>query len=110
MFTCSVANCKISASDVGIRFFKIPEDYNDAWKKVINRTDWTPRKTSKICSLHFSKDSIKGNKLIPGTTPKEIGHAFVHTGNRSGRYILHLYVLINFKTLNQILLTNIYYL
>ena len=104
MLTCSVEKCKSSASDVGIRFFKIPEDYNDAWKKVINRTDWTPRKTSKICSLHFSKDSIKGNKLIPGTTPKEIGHAFVHTGNRSGRYILH------FKTLNQILSTNIQYL
>ena len=64
MLTCSVEKCKSSASDVGIRFFKIPEDYNDAWKKVINRTDWTPRKTSKICSLHFSKDSIKGNKLI----------------------------------------------
>ena len=66
MLTCSVANCKSSASDVGIRFFKIPNDYNDRWKKVINRADWTQRQTSKICSLHFSKDSIKGNKLIPG--------------------------------------------
>ena len=63
MLICSVSSCGSRSGDVGVRFFKFPENYSKKWADVVNRKDWVPKKTSVICSHHFVPNDVCGNKL-----------------------------------------------
>ncbi|XP_077258378.1 uncharacterized protein LOC143895245 isoform X2 [Temnothorax americanus] len=65
MTLCSVKNCKSNhRSGSSIHFFRFPlnnENLLNRWIAVVGKADWKPKKTSRICSLHFSeKDIIRG--------------------------------------------------
>ena len=80
---CSVANCKSKSSDKeqnSIRFFGFPVNCSEEWIKAVNIPDWTPKKYSKICSLHFPKTMIIGQKLIPGAVPCSQNVTAVYSG------------------------------
>ncbi|XP_076071975.1 uncharacterized protein LOC143043658 [Mytilus galloprovincialis] len=44
-----------TARNAGISFFRFPKDKRkrSLWTKVINRADWEPNDSVRICSLHF---------------------------------------------------------
>ncbi|XP_024868724.1 THAP domain-containing protein 5-like isoform X1 [Temnothorax curvispinosus] len=65
MTLCSVKNCKSNhRSGSSVHFFRFPlnnENLLNRWRAVVGKADWKPKKTSRICSLHFSeKDIIRG--------------------------------------------------
>ena len=71
---CAVESCLSStktAKENGIRFFSIPSDFDEDWRRVLNKRDkaWQPKKSSRICSKHFTKGDINGMKLRPGAIP-----------------------------------------
>ena len=71
---CAVKGCKSSSilpkDDQPAHFFAIPSFINEDWRRVINKdSDWVPKKSSRICSRHFSKGDIVGQKLRVGAIP-----------------------------------------
>ena len=71
---CAVKGCKSSSilpkDDQPAHFFAIPSFINKDWRRVINKdSDWVPKKSSRICSRHFSKGDIVGQKLRVGAIP-----------------------------------------
>ena len=80
---CAVSDCKSNSHDKtkDIKFFKFPENFNDDWKRVVNKhEDWQPKKSSVICSVHFTKGDMAGNKLRPGAIPTPTRFDPVKTG------------------------------
>ncbi|VDI16850.1 Hypothetical predicted protein [Mytilus galloprovincialis] len=49
------SKAKETARNAGISFFRFPKDKRkrSLWTKVINRADWEPNDSVRICSLHF---------------------------------------------------------
>ena len=48
---CAVSDCKSNSHNKtkDIKFFKFPENFNDDWKRVVNKhEDWKPKKSSVI--------------------------------------------------------------
>ena len=72
---CAVEGCKSSTKlpreEQPNHFFSFPSDYNEDWRRVVNKCDvsWLPKKSSRICSLHFTKGDIVGNRLRVGAIP-----------------------------------------
>ena len=70
----------------GFRYCAFPKkkvtEYSKNWRRVVNKCDlsWTPKKGSVICSKHFSKGDIVGQKLRVGAIliPEEFVQ--IHTG------------------------------
>ena len=66
---CTVFGCKSSR---GVKLFSVPENINDDWRKVIyyrKAIAWRPKKSTAICALHFDRNQIVGQKLLPGAIP-----------------------------------------
>jgi len=69
----------------GFRYCAFPKkqvtEYSKNWRRVVNKCDlsWTPKKGSVICSKHFSKGDIVGQKLRVGAIliPEEF--VLIHT-------------------------------
>lgn len=59
---CSIKNCKsYSKSGCNVHFFGFPlndENCLDKWIVAVGKPNWKPKKTSRICSLHFSESDI----------------------------------------------------
>ena len=52
--------------------FAIPEDCSEDWLKVAKfrkPINWMPKKSTKICALHFKKSDIVTNKIVAGAYP-----------------------------------------
>ncbi|CAH2236007.1 jg7299 [Pararge aegeria aegeria] len=68
MALCSVLGCKSDRERKfpDLSFHSFPTDHNllMLWVESTGRTNWTPKKSTKICSKHFHKNMvIKKNKL-----------------------------------------------
>lgn len=77
---CAVTNCNVNNKGKGFtlkkQFFRFPKDENvcSIWVNVCKRADTFNIKTSRICSLHFDKDSYVRNlkyELLGGTPIKQ---------------------------------------
>ena len=85
---CAVRNCDSTSKNklLGLRYFAFPKeqltDYSNDWRRVVNKCDvsWTPKKGSVICSKHFSKGDIVGQKLRIGAIPIPEEFVLIHTG------------------------------
>ena len=64
---CSVSSCESTTKNKTkeMTFFSFPKEqsveYTIEWRRVVNKCDisWMPKKTSVICSKHFSKEVDK---------------------------------------------------
>ena len=66
---CTVFGC---GSSRDVRLFSVPENINDEWWRVISYRKaiaWRPKKSTVICALHFNKNQIVGQKLLPEAIP-----------------------------------------
>ena len=85
---CAVSSCDSTTKNKtkDLRFFSFPKEqvveYTDEWRRVVNKCDnsWTPKKGSAICSKHFSKGDIVGQKLRPGAVPTQEQLVLIQTG------------------------------
>ena len=70
---CVVSDCKSRwiKKEKGVIFFSVPSDICEGWRRVINHVDptWVPKKATRICSKHFTRDDIYGRKLRKGAIP-----------------------------------------
>ena len=67
---CTVFGCKKSEKEE--KLFSIPEDCSEEWLEVAKfrkPIKWMPKKSTKICALHFKKSDIVGNKIATGAFP-----------------------------------------
>ena len=86
---CSVKDCKSTSTCRDVHFFAFPKNIlNSEWIAVVNKAGWVPKKTSKICSLHFSPHHIRGRKrkiliqgAVPSADPQKIFSSTVLLGN-----------------------------
>ena len=70
---CIVKNC-LSNETCLVSFHQLPPVLCNQWKKVIDRGDaFVPKKTHRICNLHFSSANftrnVKKNRLKKGAVP-----------------------------------------
>ena len=63
---CVVPQCKSghgnkSLVPPGVRMhrFPKPQEQFEAWVKAIPRSDWHPKKHSRVCSLHFEESDYE---------------------------------------------------
>ena len=81
---CAVNNCKSSSKNKTkqIKFFKFPNNINEDWRRVVGKDDpeWKPKTNSVICSHHFARGDISGNRLRDGAIPIPEQFKIVHTG------------------------------
>lgn len=65
--------------------FPEPDNLRQIWIVATGRTDWTPKPSSKICSIHFEKKMLTKKKkltlLYPNAVPTLVN--------------IHLYYIIN---------------
>ena len=89
---CVVNGCKtrkFSKAD-NVTLFSVPQSLSDDWHRVIDRKQWTPKKSSKICSLHFTRGDVIGKHLRPGAIPlSSFPSLFVKSGERKTILILY---------------------
>ncbi|KAI8433296.1 hypothetical protein MSG28_015348 [Choristoneura fumiferana] len=80
MVRCSILGCKSDSEKKlpDISFHSFPENPNlhQKWIAATGRTNWTAKKSSKICSRHFEQhELIKKKKitlLLPNAVPSQI--------------------------------------
>ncbi|KAL1463593.1 hypothetical protein WDU94_015333 [Cyamophila willieti] len=65
MVTCSVHACENSHGTPGVTFHSFPKkpERHAAWVAAMNRKDWTPKSSSRICSAHFKGEDIDRTSL-----------------------------------------------
>uniref|UniRef100_A0A8D9AAK1 THAP domain-containing protein 2 n=1 Tax=Cacopsylla melanoneura TaxID=428564 RepID=A0A8D9AAK1_9HEMI len=65
MVTCSVHACENSHGTRGVSFHLFPKkpERLAAWVAVVNKKDWTPKSSSRICSAHFKEEDIDRTSL-----------------------------------------------
>ena len=75
-----IKNIFINGVPLGISFHAIPKNCDAEWLNVIKPADgWTPKKSSKVCSLHFTKEIMK----ITGTTTVGFTNCHIAAGAHS---------------------------
>ena len=58
---CTVFGCQKSEKEE--KLFAIPQDCDEEWLEVVKfrkPLKWVPKKSTKICALHFKKSDIVG--------------------------------------------------
>ena len=95
---CVVPGCKSghgnqSLLPPGVRIHRFPAHprWREVWAKAVPRTNWQPKKHSRICSLHFDDDDYTDERtdrnvfrtrngpeklLVPRLKPFAIPHLF----------------------------------
>lgn len=80
--SCSVIGCK-SRANAGPKkqFFRFPQKRPKVlqqWLMVLDRLDWTPKPSSKICSDHFAPEDFifRPNVSIPRLKPEAVPSIF----------------------------------
>lgn len=79
---CCVIGCKSRGNgQAGVQFFQLPLNKPKIltqWLIVLDRRDWVPKPSSKICSLHFSSDDyvVRPNTNVPRLKPDAIPSVF----------------------------------
>ncbi|XP_076247088.1 uncharacterized protein LOC143187040 [Calliopsis andreniformis] len=78
---CAIVQCKnVKNKNSRISFFQFPLNEPkllSAWIAAVNRKDWTPTTSSRICGKHFkctdfyNTPGVKVNKLKPDTIPSK---------------------------------------
>ena len=70
-FKCCVNGCNYkSIPGDNVVMFSLPEELNQQWISFINRENFVPLKSSRICSSHFSAENRFGDKqLVRGAVP-----------------------------------------
>ena len=73
MYYCVVNGCYSDGTCL-VSFHKLPEKLCPIWKKVIGRgEDFEPKKSQRICNLHFSSENLirnsSRNRLRKGAVP-----------------------------------------
>ena len=92
---CVVNGCSTRrfSKPQSVRLFSMPKILSDDWTRVIAREEnWVPKKSSKICSLHFTRGDITGHYLRPGAIPvPSLPLLFVKSGK--GKSIIIFYFI-----------------
>ena len=61
MLGCIVKDCNSDITCINISFHKLPDVLCDVWKDVIGRGNFVPKKSQRICSLHFTSANFNRN-------------------------------------------------
>jgi len=85
MRKCCVKNCNFDKTYKNIKFFNVAKKFNAEWVDVVNRgSDWRPKKTTVICSLHFKKSDVFKNALRENVAPLH----FTDKNLINGKYLM----------------------
>ncbi|XP_041979014.1 uncharacterized protein LOC121740534 isoform X3 [Aricia agestis] len=82
MVGCSILGCKSRSEQQipGLTFYAFPTEPNarSVWVAATGRSNWQPKGSSKVCSIHFEDGSFTTSKrrkyLKPGTIPEKQIH------------------------------------
>ncbi|XP_041979013.1 THAP domain-containing protein 1-like isoform X2 [Aricia agestis] len=91
MVGCSILGCKSRSEQQipGLTFYAFPTEPNarSVWVAATGRSNWQPKGSSKVCSIHFEDGSFTTSKrrkyLKPGTIPEKQIHKLVSTKPQS---------------------------
>ncbi|XP_069673191.1 uncharacterized protein [Periplaneta americana] len=85
---CCAYGCYTS-QDKGTKFFRIPraesdENRRNVWLARINRVNWTPTESSRLCDKHFTEDQFEKRcaDSVRKLKPNAIPSVFEHTSAR----------------------------
>ena len=78
--SCCAVGCSNRTAGCGLSFYQFPTDPHRKvlWIAKINRKNWSPNDSSRVCSAHFIKAVKSDDPLSPDYVPTVFTHTTSH--------------------------------